>query len=67
MVYVDVETEGQPTEEPLADTRLDVSRILGAVVPAPSVLAPIFEEGDIMDTTMPESCRIGTCDTTASA
>ena len=32
--YVDVETEGQPTEEPPADTRPDVSQILGAVVPA---------------------------------
>ena len=52
--YVDVETEGQPTEEPRADTRPDVNQILGAVVPAPSVLAPIPEEGDIMDTTMPE-------------
>ena len=39
--YVDVETEGQPTEEPPADTRPDVSQILGAVVPAPRVLAPI--------------------------
>ena len=53
--YVDVETEGQPTEEPPADTRPDVSKILGAVVPAPRVLAPIPEEGDLMDTTMPEA------------
>ena len=52
--YVDVEAEGQPTEEPPADTRPDVNQILGAVVPAPSVLAPIPEEGDSMDTTMPE-------------
>ena len=44
--YVDVETEGQPTEEPPADTRSDVNQILGAFVPAPSVLAPIAEEGD---------------------
>ena len=29
---VDVETEGQPTEEPPADTRPDVNQILGAVV-----------------------------------
>ena len=50
--YVDVETEGQPTEEPPADTRPDVSQILEAVVPAPSVLAPIPEEGDFTDTTM---------------
>ena len=41
--YVDVETEGQPTEEPPADTRPDVNQILGAVVPAPSALAPIPE------------------------
>ena len=53
--YVDVESEGQPTEEPPADTRPDVSEILGAVVPAPSVLAPIPEEGEQMDTTMPEA------------
>ena len=52
--YVVVEAEGQPTEEPPADTRPDVSQILGAVVPAPSVLAPIPEEGDSMDTTTPE-------------
>ena len=31
--YVDVETEGQPTEEPPADTRQDVNQILEAVVP----------------------------------
>ena len=41
-------------EEPPADTRPDVGQILGAVVPAPSVLAPIPEEGDSMDTTMRE-------------
>ena len=52
--YVDVETERQPTEEPPADTRPDVNQILGAVVPAPSVLAPIPEESDSMDTTIPE-------------
>ena len=58
--YVDdVETEGQPTEEPPADTRPDVSQILGAVVPAPRVLAPIPEEGDCMGTTMPETAESG--------
>ena len=50
-----METEGQPTKEPPADTRPDVNQILGAVVPAPSVLAPIPEEGDTMDTTIPEN------------
>ena len=34
-------------------TRPDVSQILGAVVRAPSVLAPI--PGELMDTTMPET------------
>ena len=34
--YVDVEVEGQPAEEPPADTRPDVNQILEAVVPAPS-------------------------------
>ena len=58
--YVDVEVEGQPTEEPPADTRPDMSQILGAVVPAPSVLAPIPEESDCMDTTMPEAAESGT-------
>ena len=53
--YVDVEAEGQPTEEPPAD----VNQILGAVVPAPSVLAPIPEESDSMDTTMPEVAESG--------
>ena len=57
--YVDVETEGQPTEEPPADTRPDVNQILEAVVPAPSVLAPIPEESDSMDTTMPEIVESG--------
>ena len=42
--YVDVETEGQPTEEPPADTRLDVSQILGA---------------ELLDTTMPEAAESG--------
>ena len=55
--YVDVETEGQPTEEPPDDTRPDASQILGAAIPAPSVLAPIPEEGDPMDTTMPEAAE----------
>ena len=36
-----------------------MSQILGAVVPAPSVLAPIPEEGDFMDTTMPETAESG--------
>ena len=54
-----MEIEGQPTEEPPADTRPDVSQILGSVVPAPSVLAPIPEEGDSMDTTMPEIAESG--------
>ena len=52
--YVDVEVEGQPTQEPLVDTRPDVNQILEAVVPTPSVFAPIPEEGEAMDTTMPE-------------
>ena len=57
--YVDVEAEGQPTEEPRADTRPDVNQILEAVVPAPSVLAPISEGSDSMDTTMPEIAESG--------
>ena len=57
--YVDVEAEGQPTEEPPADTRPDVNQILEAVVPAPSVLAPIPEESDSMDTTTPEIAESG--------
>ena len=57
--YVDVETEGQSTEEPPVDTRPDVSRVLGAVVPAPSVLAPIPEEFELMDTTMTEAAESG--------
>ena len=57
--YVDVETEGQPTEEPPADTRPDVNQILGAVAPAPNVLAPIPEENDSMDTTIPEVAESG--------
>ena len=57
--YVDVETEGQPTEEPPADARPDVSQILGAVVPAPRVLTPIPEEGELMDTTIREAAEAG--------
>ena len=49
-----METEGQPTEEPPADSRPDVNQILGAVVPAPSALAPMPEESVSMDTTIPE-------------
>ena len=59
--YVDVETAGQPTEEPPADTRPDVNQILGGVIPAPSVLAPIPEESDSM------GCRIRFRDTATSA
>ena len=54
-----MEAEGQPTEEPPADTRPDVNQILEAVVPASSVLAPIPEESDSMDTTMPEIAESG--------
>ena len=57
--YVDVEAEGQPTEEPPADTRRDLNQILEAVVPAPSVLAPILEESDPMDTMIPENAGSG--------
>ena len=52
--YVDVAAERQPTEQPPGDPRPDLNQILEAVVPAPSVLAPIPEENDSMDTTMPE-------------
>ena len=51
---VDVEVEGQPTEEPPADTRPDVNQTLEAVVPAPSVLSPIPEGNVSMDTTIRE-------------
>ena len=51
--------KGDTTEEPPADTRPDVNKILGAVIPAPSVLAPIAEEGDATDTTMPEIAESG--------
>ena len=54
-----MEFEGQPTEEPPADTRQDVNQILQAVVPAPSVLSPIPEESDSMGTTMPEVAESG--------
>ena len=50
--------EGQPTEEPPADTRPDVNQILEAVVPAPSVLAPIPGESDSVDYNDARSCRI---------
>ena len=60
-----MEAEGQPTEEPPADARPDVNQILGAVVPAPSVLAPIPEEGDHGYHDV-RNCRIGSRDTVAS-
>ena len=44
--YLDVEAEGQPTEEPPADTRPDVNQILEA-------------ENDSMDTTIPEVAESG--------
>ena len=56
---MDTSIEGQPTEEPPADTRPDVNQILEAVVPAPNVLAPIPEENDSMDTTIPEVAGSG--------
>ena len=54
-----MEAEGQPTEEPPADTRPDLNQILEAVVPVPSVLALIPEESDSMETTMPEIAGSG--------
>ena len=37
-----------------------MNQILGAVVPAPRVLTPIPEEGELMDTTMSEAAESGT-------
>ena len=54
-----MEVEGQPTEEPPAETRPAVNQILEAVVPAPNVLAPIPEENESMDTTIPEVAESG--------
>ena len=54
-----MEAEGQPTEEPPADTRPGVNQILEAVVPAPSVLAPIPKESGSVDTTIPEVAESG--------
>ena len=65
--YVDVETEVQPTEEPPADTRPDESQTLGAVVPAPSVLAPILEEGVFIGYHDARNCRISSRDRAATA
>ena len=56
---VNVKAEGQPTEEPPADTPPDVNQILEAVVPAPNMIAPIPEENDSMDTTIPEVAESG--------
>ena len=50
--------ENQP-EEPPAAARPDVNQILGAVIPATCVLAPIPEEGEAMDTTIPEIAETG--------
>ena len=50
-----MEAEGQPP----VDTQPDVNQILGAVIPAPSVLAPIPEEGESMDIMMPEIAELG--------
>ena len=57
--YVDVEPEGQPTEEPLADTRPDVHQIWGANAPAPGALASILEETDFMDSAVPHAAEMG--------
>ena len=45
--------------KPPADTRPDVNQILAAVVPAPSVPAPIPKEGEVMDTTVLEAAESG--------
>ena len=54
-----METEGQPTEELPAGARPGVNQILGGVIPAPSVLAPIPEESDSMDPTIPDIVESG--------
>ena len=64
--YVDVETEVQPIEEPPADTRPDESQTLEAVVPAPSVLAPILEEGVFIGYHDARNCRISSRDRAAT-
>ena len=56
--YVDVEAEGQPTEEPPADTTRCES-YSGSCRSRLSVQAPIPEEGDSMDITIPEIVESG--------
>ena len=57
--YVDVEPEGDPTEEPPVDTRPDVRQVLGVALPAPNVLGPIPEDAEVMDMTIPAAAGAG--------
>ena len=48
--YVDVETEGQPSEEPSTDTTPNVQQVLGVGVPVvSSPLTTICEEAEVVD------------------
>ena len=55
--YVDVELEGQPTEEPPVDARPDVHQVFGAATPAPASgpLASIPEETKIVNAVVPQA------------
>ena len=57
--YVDVEPEGQPTEEPPADTRQDIHQVSGAAAPVPGPLASIPEETEVVNPVVPQAMETG--------
>ena len=65
--YVDVEPEGQPTEELPTDTRPNIHQVLGAAATASGPRARIPEEADVLDPVVPQSHGNRVPDATTSA
>ena len=53
--FVDVELEGQPTEEPPADTRPHKYQVFGAAAPVSDPFASIAEETDVVNGVVPQA------------
>ena len=65
--YVDVEPEGQPTEELPTDTTRNIQQVLGAAATASGPRARIPEDADVVDLVVPQSHGNSAPDATTSA
>ena len=60
--YVDVEPEGQPTEEPPTDTRPNIHQVLGAGAPVSDSLTSSPEETEVVDPVVTQAMETETSD-----